>query len=123
MTSRVPVLAQPSPVPSLGFLDVSLRGHLTQERLQGALLEADRALDASSSSVRLIVDCREMSGYDTEARDFFVAWNTRMRARIAKLAVVTERKMWHLVVSGMALASGQRMKAFDDRASALIWLK
>lgn len=30
--------------------------------------------------------------------------------------------LWQLVVSGMALASGQTMKAFDERAAAERWL-
>lgn len=63
-----------------------------------------------------------MVSYETDARELFVDWNRKRRGQVARLAVVTERPMWHLVVSGMALASGQAMKAFSDHDAAHAWL-
>jgi SpoIIAA-like len=104
------------------IVEVVLTGHLTRAKLVQALTPAEAAIAAGSASVALLVDCSAMSGYDTEAREYFVAWNKRSGGRVRRLAVVTERTMWHLVVSGMALASGQLMKAFDGRAAAVLWL-
>lgn len=115
--------APPRAPPGSGIIEILLRGHLTRDALRSALLAAAVSIDEAGSSARVLVDCRDMSGYDTDARELFVSWNSEMRSRIARLAVVTERGMWHLVVSGMALASGQPMKAFKDRVSAMVWLK
>lgn len=108
---------------SVGIVEVTLQGNLSKLMLAKALDAADATLSASQERLPLLVDCSSMTGYDTEARDYFVSWNKVARTRVRRLAVVTQRTMWHLVVSGMALASGQAMKAFDDRASALRWLK
>jgi hypothetical protein len=109
-------------VSASGIVAVELTGHLTKAALVGALDAADAALASTAERIALLVDCSKMTSYDTEAREHFVEWNKGARARVRRLAVVTERAMWQLVVSGMALASGQAMKAFDDRYSAERWL-
>jgi hypothetical protein len=72
--------------------------------------------------VALIVNCRTMTGYDADARALFVSWNARFRSRINRVAVLTEKILWHMVVGAMAVASGQRMKAFDSLEAADEWL-
>lgn len=97
---------------------VRLEGHLTTEVLEGALPQTDwddRAV--------MIVDCSTMTGYDGAARSEFVRWHRAHRERIAAVAVVTEKPLWHLVVSAMSLASGQQMRAFDDLRSARSWVR
>ena len=116
------VAVSSSPLPGSEIVAVELTGHLTKAALVSALDAADSALASTAERIVLLVDCRSMTGYDTEAREYFVEWNKAARARVRRLAVVTERAMWQLVVSGMALASGQAMKAFDDRYSAERWL-
>jgi hypothetical protein len=102
-------------------VEFALERHLTLEALRSALSAAERSMAATPADV--IVDCSRMESYDVEARAAFVEWNARMRSHIAHLAVLTNRPMWHLVVSGMALASRQRMKAFTHRADALAWFR
>ena len=105
-----------------GAIEVELCGHLTLDQLHSKLVAAEAAVARLSPKPHLIVDCRAMDGYDVAARTFFVEWNAKMRDRLGKLAVLTERQMWHLVVSGMALASRRQMRAFSTREDALAWL-
>ncbi len=102
-------------------LEVALMGHLSRLQLVEALARIEPAL-VGVRQRRVLVDCRSMTGYERAARDYFAEWHARYRTQIASVAIVTERVMWHLVVSGMALASGVHMKAFSDRGSAVRWL-
>ncbi len=102
---------------------IQLDGHLSEGVLRSALAGASAALVQASSQANLLVDCREMTGYDSAARQLFVEWNSRYKSKVKCVAVVTEKKLWHVVVSAMALASGQRMKAFDSRVEAVLWLE
>ncbi len=102
---------------------VQLDGHLSETVLRSALAGASVALVEASAGANLLVDCRDMTGYDAAARQLFVEWNSRYKSKVKSVAVVTERRLWHVVVSAMALASGQRMKAFDSRVEALGWLE
>lgn len=106
--------------PALPVVDVVLHQHLTAATLKEALDRAARSI-GEDARVDVIVDCRSMTGYDLEARTIFVDWNSRMRASIAHLAVLTDKPLWRLVVSGMALASRQNMKPFSNRAEAVEW--
>jgi hypothetical protein len=51
-----------------------------------------------------------------------MSWNARFRSRIDRVAVLTDNILWHMVVGAMAVASGQRMKAFDTLEAADTWL-
>ena len=57
-----------------------------------------------------------------EARERFVEWNRQHRARLRAVAVVTENRMYHMVISAMAMASGQRMKGFATFDAAHAWV-
>ncbi len=103
-------------------VDVTLTGHLTREVLAQALDGATGRLGDGFHQVALIVDCRSMTGYDADARALFVSWNARFRSRIDRVAVITEKVLWHMVVAAMAIASSQRMKAFDRVEKAEAWL-
>ena len=102
-------------------MGVGLTGHLTLASLKSALAEADAEL-RRGQRVALLVDCREMTGYDGDARAEFVRWNSARRLQLRAVAVVTEKALWHVVVSAMALATRQNMKAFDRLESAQRWL-
>ncbi len=104
----------------LPVVEITLAEHLTLEKVRLALDEAERTILVANQA-DVLVECRAMVGYDLDARGAFVEWNARMRARIAHLAVLTDRPMWRLVVSGMALASRQNMRAFANRPDALAW--
>lgn len=97
-----------------------LQGHLDLANLQGALAEIEGRI---TPGTKLIVDCNEMTDYDGDARAHFVTWHREHREHIKAVAILTHRPLWHMIVSAMALASGQRMKAFDTREQALEWLQ
>jgi hypothetical protein len=107
---------------NLPRVHATLTGHLTRDALEQALDGATQRLGQDFHQVALIVDCRTMTGYDGDARALFVDWNARSRSRTARLAVLTEKVLWHMVVGAMAVASGQRMKAFDSLEAADEWL-
>jgi hypothetical protein len=62
-----------------------------------------------------------MTGYDSDARSLFVAWNADHKKRIRCVAVITDKALWHVVVSAMSLASRQRIKAFYVREEGVGW--
>jgi len=94
---------------------VELTGHLTQEQLETAL--ASVAKDATA----VVLDCRPMSSYDFSARKAFVEWSGRHRARIRRVAILTDNPLWPVVISAMALASKQNMRAFRTPEDAKHW--
>ena len=63
-----------------------------------------------------------MSGYDPAARELFVEWNGRWRSSIQRVAIVTERRLWTMVITAMGLASRQSMRAFAQPSDASTWL-
>lgn len=94
-----------------------LEGHLTLESLELALASL------SVSQLRpLLVDCTKMDSYEAAARERFVEWHREHRAVISGVAVVTDNRLWHMIVSAMSLASGQKMRAFADAEAAHVWL-
>lgn len=95
---------------------VMLRGHLTALALETALASVD------ASATGLLVEASDMTDYDAGAREAFVAWNDRMRSRITRVAIVTHKPLWRMVISAMGVASRQKMKAFDTVDAALTWL-
>lgn len=96
---------------------VPLSGHLTAAALQTALDALPR------DTRRVLIDAREMTGYDREARDLLVGWAAENGWRLEKVGVLTTNPFWRLVVTGMAAASRQNMKAFATRDEADTWLR
>ena len=70
----------------------------------------------------LIVDCREMTSYDSEARSAFVTWNRSHRQHLERVAIITDKLLWHMVIRTMSLASGQTMRPFDGIEDAQAWV-
>ena len=102
---------------------VDLVGHLTRHSLAVALDRATSSIAGESQPVALLVDCRQMSGYDADARALFVSWNSSHRSRVRRVAILTSNPVWHMVIAAMAVASGQKMKAFTHPDAAGAWLQ
>jgi hypothetical protein len=100
---------------------VDLRGQLTAQTLRAALQPVHERLDRDDTKIGLVVDARAMTGYERAARDLFIHWNAENRPRIARVAIVTDRMSWRMVIAAMSLASGQAMRAFADMAHARRW--
>ncbi len=97
---------------------VRLVGHLTRPGLD----EIFAAAITTSGSFDLIVDCLDMTSYDIEARDAFIAWNRSNRKRVGRVAIITRRTTWHMVIRAIALASGRSMRSFATHDEARAWL-
>ena len=100
-------------------IDMVLLGRLTRSKLEEALSKIPDDLEGFG----LLVDCTNMQSYDADARSTFVEWNRKNATRIAKVAVVTNRSLWHMVVSAMSFASSQDMRAFGEPSEAYDWMK
>jgi hypothetical protein len=102
-------------------VEATLRGHLKRADLERELARAG----AEMHDVRcgLVMNCLEMTDYDLDARHAFVEWQRANRSRIVGVAILTTKTAWHIVISAMALASGQRMRPFETRDAAEAWLR
>jgi hypothetical protein len=97
---------------------VDLAGHLTAESVDATL----GSVDVPDCDCALLIDCMHMTGYDNEARERFVVWNREHKERLRRVAVVTDKPLWRMVISAMSLASGQQMRGFASRGEAEQWL-
>lgn len=101
-------------------VEIQLTGHLTAAALHDLLKQASQSIPMRGQTA-LVIDCLGMTGYDSDARSLFVGWNSDHKKRISRVAVITEKVLWHVVVSAMSLASRQRIKAFHARDEGLSW--
>jgi hypothetical protein len=102
-------------------VELQLVGHLTGASLGRELGALSARLDAELR-YGLLVECSAMTDYELDARGVFTAWLATHRALLMRIAVVTDKRLWHLVVSAMALASRTPMRAFSDHREALRYL-
>ena len=107
----------------MALIELRLEGVLTREALSAALAGIQPHIDASAGAVVLLVNCEAMTDYELEARAAFVTWNRENRARIERVAIVTVKPLWQMVVSAMSLASGQTLRPFSTAAAARAWLE
>ena len=103
-------------------LEMRLSGYLTRRALAVAFEPLTEQLRTAESRPGLLVDCREMTGYEADARALFVAWFRAHQGEIQRTAIITENTLWHMVVSAMSFASGHEMRSFAEPASGAEWL-
>ncbi len=95
----------------------SLEGHLTREVLQRAL--SGIVLGALPRPV--LIDCTKMTGYELDARHGFVDWIKKNGTKISRVAILTDNRIWWMVISAMSLASGRAMRGFGEESAAVAW--
>jgi hypothetical protein len=100
--------------------EIVLRGHLSRPALELALHRL--SLHFGDQDCGLIIDAISLTGYDAEARHYFVEWNRTHRGELVGVGIVTRNILLRAVISAMGLASGQNMRSFQERPSAEIWL-
>lgn len=100
---------------------IELVGHLTEPALRRALEALEKSLPESGPA-GVIIDCRKMTDYDLGARHAFVDWHAKNRTRVRRVAVITENRVWWMVISAMSLAAGTPMKGVgtDPEAAAFL---
>jgi hypothetical protein len=101
---------------------VNLEGHLTEETLSRALRVAEDDVERLGRA-SLVIDATQMTGYATAAREYFVAWHRRYRDRLGRVAVVTNKPLWHMVIRAMSFAASVSMQPFSARLEALEWAR
>jgi hypothetical protein len=105
------------------LIELTLTGHLTVAALDAAFAPIDVRLRGTGERFGLVVDARKMTGYDEAARSRFVEWNLHNRHRMRRVAILTDKLAWKMVIATMALASRQQMKAFSSLGEAFTWIK
>ena len=96
---------------------IELVGVLTRAQLEAAIAGA-RVEGAKPDAI--VVDCRKMIDYELDARHAFVAWIREVKPK--RVAILTDRVLWRMVISGMSLASKVPMQWFATEAEAETWL-
>lgn len=104
------------------IITIALRGELTSDTLRPQLALAEEQMEAVGGQVSLLFDCSSMTGYAPDARSEFVHWNQEHKEKVGAVAIVTDRSLWRMVISAMALASRQDMRAFEEVPEARTWL-
>ena len=99
-------------------IHIELSGHLTAEALSAKLVEADAKLAQVTLPADAIFDCRQMHGYDLAARVGFSEWNREQADRLRKVVIITDRLLWRVVVSAMALAARREILTAESLAEA-----
>lgn len=99
----------------------AIRGHLDARSLADELARVETTLPPRDG--RLLLDCREMTGYEVEARHAFVEWNARVRGRLVRVAILTDQPLWWMVIAAMSVAARLPMKGFADEQGARSWLE
>lgn len=69
----------------------------------------------------LVMDCQDMTDYELGCRELLVSWAHGHRALLARIAVVTDRPLWHMVVYAMAVSSGLEIRPFAQLEDAIEW--
>ena len=103
-------------------LTAKIVGHLDKQVLSAALGPLDDKLATmGSEGAAVVFDISAMTSYDGEARTAYIQWQTLQRERLARIAVVTQRTLWHMVIAAIGLASKVSVKTFSTEAEARRW--
>ena len=68
-------------------------GYLGASEGERTAAELGRVLEATDEPVRLVWDCRAMTGYDTAAREVWQGVLKQHRASIAEVVLITENRL------------------------------
>jgi hypothetical protein len=93
--------------------------HLTGETLARAIGSIGDDLGTART---IIFDALGMKDYTPEARNTFIDI-VRDLAPGTRVAVVTDRPMWRIVISAMALAAAREIRVFTARRAAEAYAK
>jgi hypothetical protein len=97
-----------------GDILIMCRGH-DRERTIAPALTAFRALANSLSTFSILVDLREMTGYETESRQKWQALFREFHGRVAKLILIGARSsMIKMGAAAVGAYAGVPVKFFDS---------
>jgi len=84
-------------------------------------LRDESDLMRANGNYGLCIDILEMSGYEPAVRETYMQWARANSSRIRRVAVVTDKTMWRLVVATIGMATGGNTRAFEHAAEAKRW--
>ena len=103
---------------------MNIDGHLSADLLSRLLAPLTSQLKRDQDgSFGLIVDILAMTGYDQEARAHYIGWQNTYRYRVKRVAVVTDKALWRMVIAAVGLAAGGEMRSFDTETKAMKWVE
>jgi hypothetical protein len=106
-------------------VQISLQGYLTPSALKNYFKKAEFEMRRASP---VLVDATGMTGYDDDCRHWFLyEFGRDYDGRVGKMAVLTRRTMWRVVVATLNLVVGKtfktiKVRCFEERADAEAWL-
>ena len=105
-------------VPCLRFVFTE---HLTEQAARAAIAEWRRAFDAvPMGRITLIWDCREMRGYDSEARALWQQTLKELKQRIGPIWLITDSALIRMGASVMSLFSSLTIKPVRSESEITI---
>ncbi len=98
---------------------IEIVGHLTVEALGDELDRVSSGMHGGD--IALLFDVLRMTGYDPPIRDLYIEWHQRNKQAIAKVAVVTDRSLWRMIVSTVGMAVRAQVRTFARVNDAKAW--
>jgi hypothetical protein len=71
----------------------------------------------------LLFDILQVSGYEPALLDDYIRWHKQHATQVHRVAVVTNRMIWRLVVRTLSVAGGGPIEPFDHVDAAGVWLR
>jgi SpoIIAA-like len=100
---------------------IDIVGHLTTEMLGDELERVGSGLRVTSTPSAVLFDVLQMTSYDPPIRDLYITWHGKNRDRIGRVAVVTDKSLWRMIVSKVGLAVRAQVRTFSERRMAEEW--
>lgn len=101
-------------------IELSFEGRLEASKVEELLDDIESR--SRDRPFRLLVDCSRMKGYEADARRAFAHWQSKRGLKLDRTAIITTERMWHAMVTAMAVLVDRPMRVLDTRELALDWL-
>jgi len=105
---------------SVDVVSVRLKDQVTLDNFQRDLATAATQLRTESGHA-LLFNILGMASYDPAIRDVYVTWYRAHKSRVRRVAVVTDKTMWRLIVATLGMATGGNTRAFERLEEAERW--
>lgn len=100
---------------------MELENHVDGEVMGAALRDIKRSFAGKRHGI--IVDTLDMRTYDIDAQRVFIAWVNENSDQIVKVAVVSDKSVWHMVISTMVPLIDVPLKIFYEMDDAKTWVR
>lgn len=105
----------------MGHVTITYKGQLSVTAVEQSMRVLDDALRNAPEGVNLVVNCLAMEGYDAEARRAFQQSVGGRLGSLRHVAVITDRKLWPMIVATMSAMTRVPMRSFGDVQEAEVW--